>query len=486
MDATYVPSSRKTLGGCKKRVQKATDTAVTYLGEATLPSVFDDILKRGPKFSLEPRSRKHELLAVVHRVADKAPFEEKARCVSEGVDCLMRTWTGRRQPSRDLRPLVAHFQQEGLSLLQADKEASADAFRLPCAGGVHFSHCELLSWHVDTTFCAPSSSTATSSTLPARILPIKGTPAPSISSGHGNPVVTMSTDVPLSVQVGGRKYCCRSNCLFLIVLPCPRTLLVCFSDCISIVGLLLKLSGDVEENPGPDTMEMIQQVIASQTEILSKLSEMQENQTSSEARILDMQSRLSAIEQKLQTFDESRDRLSKLETFAERCEIEMTTVSRKLDELENRSRRNNLIVRGVKEEESESEEDLLQKVNNDIFDKILKQRVDTIERIHRLGKREPGRDRPIIIKLTDFRDKMKIMSNCFNLKGTQFSVNEDFSKRVVEIRKNLWNSCADERKNGVKAKLIFDKLKIKNTLYAWNEETKQRFKCQVATSTSNE
>ncbi|XP_077492653.1 uncharacterized protein LOC144103827 [Amblyomma americanum] len=364
--------------------------------------------------------------------------------------------------------------------------ASADAFRLPCAGGVHFSHCELLSWHVDTTFCAPSSSTATSSTLPARILPIKGTPAPSISSGHGNPVVTMSTDVPLFVQVGGRKYCCRSNCLFLIVLPCPRTLLVCFSDCISIVGLLLKLSGDVEENPGPDTMEMIQQVIASQTEILSKLSEIQENQTSSEARILDMQSRLSAIEQKLQTFDESRDRLSKLETFAERCEIEMTTVSRKLDELENRSRRNNLIVRGVKEEESESEEDLLQKVNNDIFDKILKQRVDTIERIHRLGKREPGRDRPIIIKLTDFRDKMKIMSNCFNLKGTQFSVNEDFSKRVVEIRKNLWNSCADERKNGVKAKLIFDKLKVKNTLYTWNEETKQRFKCQVATSTSNE
>lgn len=142
-----------------------------------------------------------------------------------------------------------------------------------------------------------------------------------------------------------------------------------------------------------------------------------------------------------------------------------------------RSRRNNLIIRGVVEDDHETEEILLRKVNDDVVSAILGVQVNSIERIHRLGRRLTGKTRPIIFRLADYRDKSRILSKCSRLKGTNYSVSEDFSKRVAEIRKKLWNSAADEKKKGSKVKLVFDKLKVNNVLYAWNEETNERYKC---------
>lgn len=56
------------------------------------------------------------------------------------------------------------------------------------------------------------------------------------------------------------------------------------------------------------------------------------------------------------------------------------------------------------------------------------------------------------------------------------SVTEDFSMRVREIRKKLWLSSSEERNNGAKAKLVFDKLAIGDTMYAWDKVTNKRHK----------
>ncbi|XP_042150367.1 uncharacterized protein LOC120850684, partial [Ixodes scapularis] len=296
-------------------------------------------------------------------------------------------------------------------------------------------------------------------------------------SGDGNTAVTMSPSVPLFVQVGARKFGFHSDHLCLLVLPCPHVVLDCLRECFSTAVLLLKLSGDVEENPGPITQEMFNEMIQTQKEILSKISEIQTKQASSEATMLQMQNRLLTIEKKLQRVDETETRLEKLEHSVGGCDAEIETLARQIDELENRSRRNNLIVGGIKEVSKETEEIFLKRVNDDVFDKILNNKLNSIERIHRLGKQVSGGDRPIMLKVSDFRDKLAILKNCFKLKGTPISISEDFSKRVVEIRKNLWDSTAEERGRGSKVKLVFDKLRVDNALYAWNEATNERFKC---------
>ncbi|KAH6947478.1 hypothetical protein HPB50_019071 [Hyalomma asiaticum] len=73
----------------KKHRRCAAGTPVTYLDGASLPPNFYELLKMGPKFSLEPRAQKHELLATVHRVAAKAPSEERTRCISEGSSSII-------------------------------------------------------------------------------------------------------------------------------------------------------------------------------------------------------------------------------------------------------------------------------------------------------------------------------------------------------------------------------------------------------------
>ncbi|XP_072144351.1 uncharacterized protein [Dermacentor andersoni] len=341
--------------------------------------------------------------------------------------------------------------------------------------------------HVEATFCASSSSTMTTVSAPNKdlLLPINWSAPRDSFSGHSNTAVTMSPNIPLFVQVSNAKYCFRSDDLCLIVLPCPHTVLCNFSECLSLVGLLLKLSGDVEENPGPVTEAMFANVIQNQKEILSKLTEVQSNQASCETRMLEMQKRLLAIEQKLQSFDDTQLRLTNVEALVDRWDESATSLVRQVDDLDNRSRRNNLIIRGMQEGVQENEVALMKKVTEEVFRDILKVQVSSIERIHRLGKKTPGRNRPIIFRLADFREKVKILSNCTKLKDTEISISEDYSKRVVEIRKKLWDSCAEERKEGRRAKLVFDKLKINNILYGWDEDKNLRYQILRVIETGN-
>lgn len=93
---------------------------------------------------------------------------------------------------------------------------------------------------------------------------------------------------------------------------------------------------------------------------------------------------------------------------------------------------------------------------------------DAIERCHRLGIPAEGKIRPVIFKLIDFRDKILILKNVSKLKGTRIFVNEDFSPRIRGIRKQLWLSTAEFRRNGAKVRLRYDHALVNNDRYSWD------------------
>ncbi|KAG0424028.1 hypothetical protein HPB47_000219, partial [Ixodes persulcatus] len=74
----------------RKFAARATDN-VTLLGDATIPADVKDILEKGPKHSFEPSSTRHELLAMVHKVADRVNEQDRERAIGDGVDCLRGT-----------------------------------------------------------------------------------------------------------------------------------------------------------------------------------------------------------------------------------------------------------------------------------------------------------------------------------------------------------------------------------------------------------
>ncbi|KAH8020901.1 hypothetical protein HPB51_008412 [Rhipicephalus microplus] len=67
----------------------STGVVHTY-GDIALPDFVMKTLGLGPKFAVEKRRTPTELLATVRQVANCAPPEDTDRCVSEGLDVLLR------------------------------------------------------------------------------------------------------------------------------------------------------------------------------------------------------------------------------------------------------------------------------------------------------------------------------------------------------------------------------------------------------------
>ena len=115
----------------------------------------------------------------------------------------------------------------------------------------------------------------------------------------------------------------------------------------------------------------------------------------------------------------------------------------KAADLEDRSRRNNLVFFNIPEPASEStdKEDC-----DSIIINLLKARgffgpeyTLEIDRAHRLGRKKEDsfRPRPIIVRFSFFKDKELIIKSGRLFKGCEVTASEDFSKMTLEIHKQL-------------------------------------------------
>ena len=132
----------------------------------------------------------------------------------------------------------------------------------------------------------------------------------------------------------------------------------------------------------------------------------------------------------------------------------------RLRDLEDRSRRDNLRIDGIAELENETWEQTEEILHN-LFKEKLELENIFVERAHRVGNKGKNDKRTIVLKLASFKDKLKIISEARKLKGTNISINEDYSKETLEIRKEKWKEVKELRKNGTYAILVYDKVVIK-------------------------
>lgn len=236
------------------------------------------------------------------------------------------------------------------------------------------------------------------------------------------------------------------------------------------------MCGDVEANPGPSDHEILLQLLQGQQNMTATLNNVLTKQAKVETDLADLTKRISGIESLSPIISTLKNEVEGLKSEVLLLHNKNSELTRIHDEQENRSRRNNLVIFGIDEPSGETKDGLLGIIKDDLFQKKLELSINGIERCHRLGKKTNGQGRPVIIKLLDYREKVLILKSCSKLKGSVISVTEDFSMRVREIRKKLWLSSSEERNNGAKAKLVFDKLAIGDTMYAWDEVTNTRHK----------
>ena len=61
-----------------------------------------------------------------------------------------------------------------------------------------------------------------------------------------------------------------------------------------------------------------------------------------------------------------------------------------------------------------------------------------IECTHRVGEKKRGQERQIVVQFNSYKNKLNILRNCKKLKGSNFSIFQDFNKETASIRKEKW------------------------------------------------
>lgn len=140
----------------------------------------------------------------------------------------------------------------------------------------------------------------------------------------------------------------------------------------------------------------------------------------------------------------------------------LARVERKADDLEGRSRRNNLLFYGLDREENETDISCEERLRELLTDQLELAEDIEFDRVHRVG---PKQNAPIIARCTHYKHKVKILRARQKLKGTRIFINEDFSERVRGVRKALRKCMGDLNKSGKKVNLVYDHLFVDGRKY---------------------
>ncbi|XP_077564711.1 uncharacterized protein LOC144180202 [Haemaphysalis longicornis] len=235
----------------------------------------------------------------------------------------------------------------------------------------------------------------------------------------------------------------KSSNYFSVQLPSPRCCVVIIVECAQVIRSLLLLAGDVETNPGPPTAEdlltELQKLSARQNKLISDIQDIKNQLTTTDVTITDLCKRITDLEKHCTALSSMRTELDGLKTLTIEMNDKICNLESRVDDSENRSRRNNFIFYGIPdttktETFSYSEEIIIRHCSDTLKLTIPPSK---IERAHRLGRFSEERNRPIIVKFQSSKTKELILSNGRKFKDTDFSVGEDFSPAVRHARKHL-------------------------------------------------
>ena len=133
----------------------------------------------------------------------------------------------------------------------------------------------------------------------------------------------------------------------------------------------------------------------------------------------------------------------KVSALTERSKV----LEESIDQQEQYSHRNCLLIHGVEENSNEDTDKLALNINNDLEIDLTETAID---RTHRIGdpKKKKKKVRPIIVKFVRYYDRKQVFSKKKHLKGKGISITESLTslrmKKLEEARekhgfKNVWS-----------------------------------------------
>ena len=200
------------------------------------------------------------------------------------------------------------------------------------------------------------------------------------------------------------------------------------------------------------------------------------------SKLINIEQKQSSIE-KLETVTQcNSSELSSLKKTATVHDDTLTFLSYKSLDLEARSRRKNLIFRGLGETRGE---DCYGKITDFLYNELRFEEDNfVIDRAHRVGPRNRRNflRRPMIVAFRDYYDVEKIIERAYMLKGTRFGVDRDYPKEINNARKLMWNRYKElretKRRNDTvslqfPAKIVVNGRVVEDAFPGWNDALKK-------------
>ncbi|GFR60234.1 SH3 domain protein, partial [Elysia marginata] len=162
---------------------------------------------------------------------------------------------------------------------------------------------------------------------------------------------------------------------------------------------------------------------------------------------------------------------SELKQENDELQKRLKTLEDKMDDVEARSRRNNILVHGLppdNEQETwiDCEKVVRKMINNHL--EIDDARIQ-IDRAHRL--RSNNGTGAINVRITHYKDKENIMKNKKKPKDTNIHISDDYTPRIREIRRKLSPFLNKFRNEGKRATMVYDHLIVDVARLCWDPIT---------------
>ncbi|XP_042142662.1 uncharacterized protein LOC120840287 [Ixodes scapularis] len=304
--------------------------------------------------------------------------------------------------------------------------------------------------------------------------------------GHGIALETTMSILFSVVQVGyvPNSHCHRSNDSCFIAVSCPHDVSECrrrlfmllaqSAHAVYLALLALQLSGDIETNPGPDSVDsqvanilsIVTRIEIGQSHMFTEIKKLQDAQSSTDVAIKNLKEKVAAIEADLSSMRTASDGSGSSTEFSNKIALELSEVNARCDDAEYRLRRLNLLFFGIPDLQNEtwiqSEATILSFCEQRLG---IKLDPNDLERSHRLGKFLPNKNRPIIVKFLRYKDRQNILSLGFKLKDSVYAIREDLSDAVRTARNKLYLFAQSQNET---FKIRYDKLHMNNKCYKYD------------------
>ena len=165
-------------------------------------------------------------------------------------------------------------------------------------------------------------------------------------------------------------------------------------------------------------------------------------------------------------------KLGRIEAENQYLKLEVKELKKKMNDMEDRDRRVNLVLHGVEEKRGESEAEVLESFVEETSKLSgIRVQAENIVRLHRLGRPAPGKKRPIIAKFISDIFKTRVLRAAKKQsKGERCQLSEDFSAKTRLARNKLRPLVSKAYQSGRKAFLNVGQAVIDNEIWEYDEE----------------